>query len=215
MGGRLTSMHGAGVEGQGRGQDELRALLVAVAARDRAAFASLYERTSAKLMGVALRICPTRAEAEEVVQVAYVKVWRSAGSFEHGRASPIAWMAAIARNAAIDRRRAETARGGDHVPLEPSGAVPGGVEVAHDAPSPEDAAVLSSEARRLHACIGELDARHAAAIRHAHLDGLAYAEIGARLGAPENTIKTWVRRSLMRLRECMNRDRNGTEGGDA
>ena len=191
------------------GQAHLRALLARVAERDRAAFAELYDLTSAKLMGVALRICLTRAEAEEVVQVAYVKVWKRASSFEDGRASPVAWMAAIARNGAIDRRRAEAARGGTHDVLEPSGAL----ELADDAPSPEDAAELSSEVGVLHACLGELDPRHAAAVRHAHLDGLAYAEIGARLGAPENTIKTWVRRSLARLRDCMERetDRKGGE----
>ena len=185
-------------------QDELVELLSRTSLRDRAAFAELYDRTSAKLFGVALRICASRAEAEEVVQIAYLKVWRSADRFAASRASPIAWMAAIARNAAIDRRRAEGARGGEHAPI--GGAdEPGTVEIADDAPSPEDAAVLASDARGLHGCLAELDDRHAEVVRRAYLDGLAYREIAGALGVPENTIKTWVRRSLVRLRDCMNR----------
>lgn len=190
-------------------QDELRELLGRTGLRDRAAFAELYDRTSAKLFGVALRICASRAEAEEVVQVAYLKVWRSADRYAASRASPIAWMAAIARNAAIDRRRAETVRGGTHTSLDaPSGADDAGeaaIAVADDAPSPEDAAALASDARALTACMGELDARHAEAIRRAYLDGLAYREIAGAMNVPENTIKTWVRRSLVRLRDCLNR----------
>ena len=202
----------------GRAQDELVELLARTALRDRAAFATLYERTSGKLFGVALRICASRAEAEEVVQVAYLKVWRSADRFAASRASPIAWMAAIARNAAIDRRRAEGARGGEHRQIgSGEGAGEGMVEPVDDAPSPEDAAVLASEARALHGCLTELDGRHAEAVRRAYLDGLAYREIAGALGVPENTIKTWVRRSLMRLRDCMERatadvaGRNGTD----
>ena len=200
-------------------QDELVELLARTSLRDRAAFATLYERTSAKLFGIALRICASRAEAEEVVQVAYLKVWRSADRFAASRASPIAWMAAIARNAAIDRRRAESARGGEHKPLgEPGasgGAFGGGFEPVDDAPSPEDAAVLASEARALDRCLGELDERHAEAVRRAYLDGLAYREIASALGVPENTIKTWVRRSLGRLRLCMDRVADRAANGGA
>ena len=185
-------------------QDELRDLLARTAMHDRTAFAELYDRTALKLTGVALRICASRAEAEEVVQVAYLRVWRSADRFSASRASPIAWMAAIARNAAIDSRRAGAARGGTHAPLGEPGEA-GAVEIADDAPSPEDAAGLRSDVRALHGCLGELDERHAEAIRRAYLDGLAYREIAGTMGVPENTIKTWVRRSLVRLRECLNR----------
>ena len=177
-----------------------------VALADRSAFAALYDATGAKLFGVTLRICRSRAEAEEVLQTAYERIWRNAASYAGSRASPIAWMAAIARNAAIDRRRAEAARGGMSEPLEAA-------EVAVDpGPSPEDASELASDTRRLHACLRELDERHAIAVRRAYLGGLTYREIATSLDVPENTIKTWVRRSLTRLRACMNRtpDRDGT-----
>ena len=193
-------------------RDELVELLSRTSLRDRAAFAELYGRTSAKLFGVALRICASRAEAEEVVQIAYLKIWRSADRFAASRASPIAWMAAIVRNAAIDRRRADASRGGEHAPIG-SGEL-GTVEPVDDMPSPEDAAALASDARALHGCLSELDDRHAEAVRRAYLDGLAYREIADALGVPENTIKTWVRRSLARLRDCMNRaGRDRTDEG--
>lgn len=183
-------------------QPDLERLLARTALRDRAAFAALYHATSAKLFGVVLRIVASRAEAEEVLQVAYLKVWSHAGRYSAGRASPIAWMAAIARNAAIDRARANASRGGVHEPAEDDGA--GAVEDA--GPSPEDAAIQAAEARRLRTCLDELDERHAVAIRAAFLGGLTYREIGGAMSVPENTIKTWVRRSLTRLRGCMNRD---------
>ena len=185
-------------------QNELRRLLARTALHDRAAFAELYDRTAVKLTGVALRICASRAEAEEVVQIAYLKVWRSADRFNASRASPIAWMAAITRHAAIDRRRAEASRGGDHAPLrDPNG--PEATEIVDSALSPEDAVMLASDLDALHGCLNELDESHAEAIRRAYLDGLSYREIAGTLGVPENTIKTWVRRSLVRLRECLNR----------
>ena len=83
-------------------------LLQRIAARDRPAFAMLYSATSAKLYGIVLRILKRRDIAEEVLQDVYVKIWERAGDFEAGRASPITWMATIARNRAIDevRRRA-------------------------------------------------------------------------------------------------------------
>ena len=188
------------------GQDELRRLMARVALGDRAAFAALYDATSAKLFGVVLRVLPSRAEAEEVLQTAYLKVWRHAGRYSAARASPIAWMAAIARNAAIDRARANASRGGAHEPAEEEGWA----AIADAGPSPEDAALRASEAGALGRCLGELDERHAVAIRSAYVGGLTYREIGAAMGVPENTIKTWVRRSLARLRECMNR---GADGG--
>ena len=187
------------------GQEDLARLLARTALGDRAAFAALYRATSAKLFGVVLRIVPSRAEAEEVLQTAYLRVWSHAGRYRASRASPVAWMAAIARNAAIDRARAEAARGGARGRADPEDAA----AVADWGPSPEDAAVSASEAGRLRRCLNELEERHAIAVRFAYVGGLTYREIGAALGAPENTIKTWVRRSLARLRECMGRDEGG------
>lgn len=189
------------------GQEELERLLARAALHDRAAFAALYRATSAKLFGVVLRVVPVRSEAEEVLQIAYLRVWVHAGRYSASRASPIAWMAAIARNAAIDRARANASRGGAHGAAQAEEVA----EIEDSSPSPEDTAVLAGEAGRLRRCLDELDERHATAIRRTYLEGLTYREIGATLSVPENTIKTWVRRSLGRLRDCMNRDAKGRE----
>lgn len=188
-----------------RGQGDLERLLGRTAEGDRAAFAELYDATNAKLFGVVLRILPDRAEAEEALQTTYLKVWRGAAAYERSRGSPIAWMAAIARNAAIDRARAEAARGGRHLPVHDAVAA----SVEDERPSPEDAALHSSEAALLRRCLDELDERHAAAIRFAFVAGLSYREIAVALDVPENTVKSWVRRGIARLRECMDRRSGG------
>ena len=90
---------------------ELAAALVRVPGGDRAALRLVYQETSAKLFGVCLRILKDRSEAEDVLQDVYVTVWRKAASFDPGRASPITWMVAIARNRSIDRLRSRAAGG--------------------------------------------------------------------------------------------------------
>src|SRR4051794_40703624 len=86
-------------------REKLRDWLLATAAGDRGAFEQLYQRTSAKLFGVCLRILRERAEAEEVLQDVYLTIWRKASQYDAERASPITWLAMIARNRAIDRIR--------------------------------------------------------------------------------------------------------------
>src|SRR5215467_12963673 len=103
-------------------RSQLTAALVRVAAGDRAALRMVYQDTSAKLFGVCLRILKDRSEAEDVLQDVYVTVWHKAGSFDPGRASPITWMVAIARNRAIDRLRTRSA-GGRLEPIEAADAV--------------------------------------------------------------------------------------------
>src|SRR5262245_16828322 len=101
---------------------ELAAALVRVASGDRGALRLVHQGTSAKLFGVCLRILKDRSEAEDVLQDVYVTVWRKAASFDPGRASPITWMVAIARNRSIDRLRSRPA-GGRFDPIEAADAV--------------------------------------------------------------------------------------------
>ena len=169
-----------------------------VASGDRAALQQVYEQTSAKLFGVVLRILRDRDEAEDVLQDVYLTVWRRAGSFDPGRGvSPITWLATLARNRAIDRLRAS------------KGHLARPLELAAEAP---DTAPLASEtleqdqaARQLHACLGELEPEHAGYIRAAFFDGHTYASLAEAAGAPLGTMKSWVRRALMRLRGCLER----------
>jgi RNA polymerase sigma-70 factor (ECF subfamily) len=163
---------------------------------DRAAFRALYEATSAKLFGIALRVLNDRAEAEDVLQDIYVRVWRNAGRYNVNGLSPMTWLITIARNSAIDRlrkrRRAETSQTLDD-------------RLADDGAGPEAEAVAASERRRLDACLGELEAPRAEAVRRAYLGGETYADLAARFDVPLNTMRTWLRRSLLKLRECLSR----------
>ena len=179
----------------GEARAELARSLSAVAAGDRQAFHLVYRRTSAKLFGICCRILGEGQDAEDALQEAYVNVWRRAERFDASRASPITWLAAIARNTAIDRLRARGTR--TNVPIEE----------AHDLadPEPRSDAVLeqAGEARRLQGCLGELGARDAALIRTAFLEGASYPELAARANEPLGTIKSRIRRALMKLKECL------------
>lgn len=179
-------------------REALVSALAAVARQDRAALRRVYDLTSAKLFGICLRICGDRGSAEDVLQAVYLKIWDRAGRFDAARASPITWLATIARNSAIDWRRSAVARG--------LGAVRGGGEalaVADEAPL-ADQQLLAGEAEvRLHRCLGELEARGQSCIRAAFFDGLTYAELAAQENVPLGTMKSWIRRGLMRLKDCL------------
>ena len=172
--------------------------LVATGAEDRGAFATLYKLTSAKLFGICLRICGDRGAAEDVLSDVYLTVWRRAGAYEPGRASPISWMATIARNRAIDWRRSAGRR--------PSVAIDQAPDVADDAPSAEERLVAGEAAGRLHLCLDQLEDKQRGAIRSAFFGGLTYAELAERDSVPLGTMKSWVRRGLMRLKDCLHDD---------
>lgn len=163
--------------------------------RDRAAFSDLYGATSAKLFGVALRVLKDRGAAEEVLQEVFVKVWTHADRYRVTGHSPMTWLITIARNAAIDRLR----RAGPQTEDVAEIALPA------SGPTPEQATIAAAEARRIVTCLDELDAGHAAAVRGVYLEGRSYRELAERQGVPLNTMKTWLRRSLLSLRECLAR----------
>ena len=175
------------------------ALIGEVARRDRAAFGELYDRTSAKLYGVLLRMLRDRAEADDALQEVYIKIWRGAPRFVDGRASPMSWLIAIARNHAVDRIRSREAAAAatDGVAREARIAPPTG------GPTPEDLAIRRSERVRIDDCLDRLAEDRAAAVRGAYLDGRSYADLADTFGVPLNTMRTWLRRSLLKLRECL------------
>ena len=175
---------------------QLAAALVRVASGDRAALRLVYQDTSAKLFGVCLRILKDRGEAEDVLQEVFVTVWRKAASFDPGRASPITWMVAIARNRAIDRLRA-SAVSRRMEPIESADAV------SDPAPAAVERVELAQQHQRLSRCLEELEARQASAIREAFLDGTTYEELATRMSVPLGTMKSWIRRGLLKLRTCL------------
>lgn len=169
-------------------------LIARCALRDRAAFRTLYDRTSAKLFGVALRILRDRAEAEEAIQEIYVKIWQRADRYVAGTTSPISWLVAVARNHALDILRARRPASED---------IDAALDIADAGPSPERAAQDSDEKRRIEHCLATLEPERAAAVRGAYLDGYSYEELASRYAIPLNTMRTWLRRSLIKLKDCL------------
>jgi RNA polymerase sigma-70 factor, ECF subfamily len=154
---------------------------------DRSAFEAVYKATSAKLFGVCLRIFPNRNEAEEALQDAYLTIWNKAASFEAGRASPISWLVTVTRNRAIDRLRAGGKAG--------LASLDDAAEVAR--------LMADGEDRVLHGCIDRLESRDAHFIRSAFIGGATYADLAQREGEPLGTVKSRIRRALIKLRHCM------------
>ena len=172
--------------------------LSATAAGDRRAFESLYQHTSSKLFGVCLRIVGERAEAEEVLQDVFLAIWHKAGLYDAQRASPITWLAMVARNKAIDRLRG-TRMNRAAVPIDMD------AELVDDGIGVAALAELRSEGERLHSCLDELSSEQGKAIRVAFFEGCTYEELAERTQTPLGTIKSWIRRGLIRLKDCLQR----------
>lgn len=175
--------------------DPVADLLTRIAAQDRAAFRTLYRDTAPKLMGVLLRMLKRRSEAEDAMQEVYTRIWLKAGRFDRSRGRGMTWVIAVARNLAIDRLRArptDTAEDGEAVDLLPDAR-----------PRAESRLVAQGEARVIARCFGALEPDRAAALRGAYLDGLSYADLASRHEVPLNTMRTWLRRGLQALRNCI------------
>ena len=179
----------------GTTSSDLVGLLERVAAKDRTAFAGLYEATSAKLYGIVVRILLRRDLADEILQEVYVKIWERAGDFDAGRASPITWMATIARNRALDE-----ARKAKPVSLED---MPAGFDVVSDAPLALELLTQSEDGRRLFECLDKLEPEKREVVVQAYLNGLSREDLGKRFSRPVPTIKTWLHRSLSQLKDCL------------
>jgi RNA polymerase sigma-70 factor (ECF subfamily) len=173
--------------------DELDCLLEAVAAGDRVAFKRLYHGSAAQLYAVALRLLRRRDRAEEALQDAYVVIWRHAHRFDRRKGSPLAWMTAIVRYRAFDLLRRERAR--PEQALDEAQVEPAGEHMAWSG--------MAADLRALRACMETLAEPWRRCIQLAFLDGYTHEELAARLGAPLGTIKSWIRRGLMRLKGCL------------
>jgi RNA polymerase sigma-70 factor, ECF subfamily len=178
-----------------RANGDLADLLRRIAARDDAAFATLYKETSAKLYGVAARILPRGDAAADALQETYVRIWDKAGEFDPAKGSPLAWMATIARNRALDEVRRVR---------------PGSLEDLPESfePAAEDVDPLAARERTeglaaLLNCLQALDEEKRAVVLLAYYHGLSREALSRRFERPVPTIKTWLHRSLAQLRDCL------------
>jgi len=186
---------------------DLARLLARTGLGDRAAFATLYERTSAHLFAVVLRIQRDRAQAEDILQEVYVNVWRAARSFDAAQSQPLTWLTSIARNRSIDSLRRVQAR-----PKIETGAgdLAGDAEeesvydtVADESPGPPDLLSRASDARALGRCMEALTALQRQSLALAFYQGLSHAEVAEHMRQPLGTVKSWVRRALLALKDCL------------
>ena len=186
---------------------DLSRLLARAGVGDRAAFATLYERTSSHLLAVVLRINRDRAQAEDILQEVYVNVWRAASSFDAAQSQPLTWLTSIARNRAIDSlRRLQTQPRMRAAPAsEGRDSEDDDVydTVADESPGPLDLLSRAAEARSLAACMDQLSPSQRQSVALAFFQGLSHAEVATQMRQPLGTVKSWVRRSLATLKSCL------------
>ena len=168
-------------------------------ARREEAFRRLYDLSSSKLYGVALRVVGNREWAEDVLQDAYLYIWRVADTYRACLSPPLAWMGVIVRSRALDfLRRRHAERLDTAQPLDPvSESLP------DDAESPMDMAQASEQAWALHECLRKLEARQREVLSLAYMRDLSHGELAAQLKLPIGTVKTWIRRGIEQMRSCM------------
>ena len=181
---------------------ELMALLDRMAARDERALQRLYTQTSPRLYGLALRVVRRPEWAQEVLQEAYLGIWRTAPEYRATLSPPLAWMGLIVRSRALDllrRHRMERSPLLVELDAELADTLDGGAQ------GPADLADASEQAVALHQCLDRLEQRQRQVVSLAYLQDLSHSELAQRLQLPLGTVKTWIRRGLEQLRQCMAR----------
>jgi len=180
--------------------NQLLAWLRGTAQGDATAFRALYDATSARLYGFVLRMLGQRELAEEALQEGFVAIWHHAGSYQSQLAAPMTWMTTIVRNKALDLLR-RTGGGADTDASPFDGAVS---EALQDpAATPIESLMMSRDAGALADCMAELAGSHRQVVGLAFFHDLSHSEVAHRLALPIGTVKTWIRRSLEKLKACL------------
>ena len=178
----------------------LIALIDRVALADEKALRELYEMTSSKLYGVAVRVVTNREWAEDVLQEAFINIWKIAGDYKATLSPPMAWMALVVRSRGLDFLRRRASDRADRM-QELDDVISD--TVAGDSPNPMDVAQASEQAKALHNCLSQLDNKQREVVSLAYMRDLSHGELAEQLKLPLGTVKTWIRRGLEQLRGCM------------
>jgi RNA polymerase sigma-70 factor (ECF subfamily) len=182
----------------------LEQLIARTAQGDHACFALVYARTQAHLFGVALRMLGREQAAEDVLQEAFVSIWKNAGNYRsevNGQpVQPMTWLIAIVRNKSLDALRQRTRRAESELPdddtLDDQNA-------GAAAPSALDLLGEATRALHIEACLGALDGSHRQSLALAYYQGLSHSEVAQQMGAPLGSVKAWIRRGLDKLKTCL------------
>jgi RNA polymerase sigma-70 factor (ECF subfamily) len=174
----------------------LAGLLAATALGDRRAFAELYQHTRSKLFAVSLRIVRERQIAEEVLQDSFVNIWNHAADYARVKSAPTTWMTAIVRNRSLDILRRS---GWEESDVDDRIAS----TVADPGATPDEAALASADARAISRCMAELDSDQRQTIVLAFFHGMSHSELADHIAKPLGTVKTHIRRGLLRLKDCL------------
>ena len=174
---------------------DLDKALMACAGGDKRALNAIYEAEGPRMLGVAMRILKRRSLAEEAVQDAFVLVWRKAASFDPAKGAAASWLYTVLRNRSLAILRDEGRSEPTQMPL--------GQEVADEGESPEEIITRLSDAEALKHCLQKLEPKRRMAITLAYVHGLSHGELAGKLGLPPGIITSWLRRSLLTLRECL------------
>ncbi|WP_394730843.1 sigma-70 family RNA polymerase sigma factor [Altererythrobacter sp. GH1-8] len=177
-------------------REQLKAAMARLAEGDREALEEVYLATRVKLFGICLRILGDRKEAEDALQDVYINLWQRADRYDPSRASPISWLATFARNRAIDRLRVGKVRGGAVAEEE-------AFDLSDDAPLADELLIDAERSARVHTCLETLSGNQRENIRAAFFDGFTYAELAERADVPLGTMKSWIRRGMARLKNCL------------
>lgn len=179
---------------------QLIELLDRIALADESALKELYALTSSKLYGVAVRVVTNREWAEDVLQEAYLNIWKIAGSYKASLSPPMAWMGLLVRSRGLDFLRRRASDRADRM-QELDDVISD--TVAGDSPNPMDTTQASEQAWALHQCLSQLENKQREVVSLAYLRDLSHSELAEQLKLPLGTVKTWIRRGLEQLRGCM------------
>lgn len=179
--------------------EQLTQWLSATANGDQQAFQRLYTAASPHLYALLLRILKTESRAEDALQDAFVRIWQKAGSYSPERGAPLTWLLAIARYRALDMLRRQR----PEVAMPEDAELAANVLVDETGRGPEEEQETLQALDAVETCLGRLQDEQKRSLLLAYYDGLTHQELSRRLDAPLGTVKSWVRRGLTSLRECL------------